>query len=82
MPSKRYPPPRWAWRMRWARLLCRLSGHQWDEIASGMLGVCGRCYQQWPYSCRNCMDPVHGPEDWVGRNHEHHCFGTNNHHTV
>lgn len=70
-------------RYRWhRRVTCRLLGHRWDEITSGMLGACDRCFSDWPTLCRHCGEPVHGPDDWVSRNSKHRCYGSNQHHEV
>jgi hypothetical protein len=65
------------------RVTCRMRGHKWDEVGSGTLGVCGRCYRPWPYICRHCKEPVHDSDDWVSAGNDHRCLlGGWQHHEV
>lgn len=56
-------------------VVCPAIGHKWDDIASGFLGVCDRCYGDWPHTCDRCLTSVRWLKGkWVSAYEETHCY--------
>lgn len=44
---------------------CAMYGHRWDDISTRMLGVCDRCFEPWPDTCKHCGSPLRPVGTWL-----------------